>query len=104
MSSLQKAPVEVLLDVFHANDPATVEALRLTCRRFNAVILHKVDALPTRLLCDLTFGLRNMVHLYRSPANNERAIDGSGRETREPIASGNVSPHGLHRLYRLLGR
>ncbi|KAH7726499.1 hypothetical protein AAVH_05890 [Aphelenchoides avenae] len=65
MSSIQQVPVEILLDVFRANDPVGTEALQLTCRRFHFIILQNVDTLPTRLACDLRYS-DGRVYLYRA--------------------------------------
>ncbi|KAH7707150.1 hypothetical protein AAVH_25619 [Aphelenchoides avenae] len=80
MSSIQQLPVEILLDVFQAVDPAGTEALQLICRRFHATILQNVDALPTRLVCDLSY-VASRVYLY--PAiyllSDETSTEHSGK-------------------------
>ncbi|KAH7712859.1 hypothetical protein AAVH_19808 [Aphelenchoides avenae] len=103
MSSIQTIPVEILLDVFGANDPADMEALQMTLRRFHTTIRQNVDALPTRLLHDLVYGHKS-VWLYRSPANGGSGRDRHGYETREPIATGDQTPDGLQQLYEMFGR
>ncbi|KAH7684759.1 hypothetical protein AAVH_40733, partial [Aphelenchoides avenae] len=102
MSSIQTIPVEILLDVFRANDAADMDALQLTVRRFHTTIRQNVDILPTRLLCDLVYTDR--AHLYRAPANGGSGRNADGDETREPIASGDVTPNGLQQMYQMFGR
>ncbi|KAH7711776.1 hypothetical protein AAVH_20909 [Aphelenchoides avenae] len=103
MSSIQTIPVEILLDVFRANDPADMEALQLTLRRFHTTIRQMVDALPTRLLYDLVYEYEHVV-LYRAPANNGSGRDVQNNETREPIASGDQTPDGVQQMYQKFGR
>ncbi|KAH7699315.1 hypothetical protein AAVH_33579 [Aphelenchoides avenae] len=102
MSSIQTAPVEVLLDMFQANDPAGTEALQLTCRRFHDTILQNVDALPTRLVCELAYGvIPHQVRLYRTPPNNEN--DQGWDVERESIASSYWGTPELEDMYEKFG-
>ncbi|KAH7711571.1 hypothetical protein AAVH_21124 [Aphelenchoides avenae] len=103
MSSILTVPVEILLDVFRANDSADMDALQLTFRRFHTIIRQNVDALPTRLLYDLVYEHEHVV-LYRTPANNGSGRDVRGYETREPIASGDQTPDGVQQMYQMFGR
>ncbi|KAH7718107.1 hypothetical protein AAVH_14433 [Aphelenchoides avenae] len=103
MSSIQTIPVEILLDVFRANDPADMDALQLTLRRFHTTIRLNVDALPTRLLYDLVYEYEH-VALYRTPANNGSGRDVRGSHTREPFASVDQTPNGIQQMYQMFGR
>ncbi|KAH7716164.1 hypothetical protein AAVH_16424 [Aphelenchoides avenae] len=101
MSSIQTAPVELLLDMFQANEPAGKEALQLTCRRFHDIILQNVDALPTRLVCALALDhLRRQVRLYRAP----QGPSGDLGADREIIASSSWQRHEIQHLYKMFGR
>ncbi|KAH7684753.1 hypothetical protein AAVH_40739 [Aphelenchoides avenae] len=103
MSSIQTIPVEILLDVFRAGDPADMDALRLTLRRLHTTIRQNVDALPTRVLYDLVYE-HDSVLLYPAPANNGSGRDEDGCETREPTASGDQTPDGVQQMYQMFGR
>ncbi|KAH7718108.1 hypothetical protein AAVH_14434 [Aphelenchoides avenae] len=103
MSTIQTTPVEILLDVFRANDPADMDALQLTFRRFLTTIRQNEDTLPTRLLYDLVYG-HESVWLYRSPANGGSGRDVDGYQKREPIASGEQTPDGIQQMYQMFGR
>ncbi|KAH7712856.1 hypothetical protein AAVH_19805 [Aphelenchoides avenae] len=104
MSSIQTIPVEILLDMFHANEPADKEALQLTCHRFNSVILQNVDTLPTRLLCDIVHEHESVV-VYRAPVNGGSGRDRHGtNERRESIASADQTPDEVQQMYQMFGR
>ncbi|KAH7695697.1 hypothetical protein AAVH_26542 [Aphelenchoides avenae] len=79
MSSILRVPVEILLDVFHANDAGDIEALQLTCRRFHTTIQPNVDALPTHLACDIVYCARR-VYLYPAVyfSDDEKSTSHSG--------------------------
>ncbi|KAH7694241.1 hypothetical protein AAVH_38716 [Aphelenchoides avenae] len=102
MSSIQTIPVEILLDVFRANDAADMDALQLTVRRFHTTIRQNVDVLPTRLLCDLVCE-HDSAFLYQAPANGGSGRDRHGFKTCEPIASGDQTPSGLQQMYQMFG-
>ncbi|KAH7707346.1 hypothetical protein AAVH_25426 [Aphelenchoides avenae] len=103
MSSIQTAPVEVLLDMFQANEPAGTEALQLTCRRFRDTILQNVNTLPTRLVCELAFEVSpHHVHLYRAPPNNESNLWWGA--DRESIASSYWTTPELQAMYEKFAR
>ncbi|KAH7707444.1 hypothetical protein AAVH_25329 [Aphelenchoides avenae] len=103
MSSILTVPVEVLLDVFRANDPADMEAIQLTCRRFHDTILQNVDTLPTRLICELAFDASDEVHLYRPPANKEDNRVWWDAE-RESIAYSRWPSLEIQHMYEMFGR
>ncbi|KAH7725030.1 hypothetical protein AAVH_07307 [Aphelenchoides avenae] len=79
MSSILRVPVEILLDVFHANDAGDIEALQLTCRRFYTAIQPNVDALPTHRVCDIVYCARR-VYLYPAVyfSEDEKSTSHSG--------------------------
>ncbi|KAH7699921.1 hypothetical protein AAVH_32969, partial [Aphelenchoides avenae] len=99
MSTIQTAPVEILLDIFQANDPADTETLQLTCRRFHDTIVQNVNALPTRLVCELDYDESRQVGLYRAPPNNTPIW----RAARESIASSSWQRHEIQHLYETFG-
>ncbi|KAH7717413.1 Protein C09G9.1 c [Aphelenchoides avenae] len=101
MSSIQTVPVEIVLDVFQANDPGDTEALQLTCRRFRNTILQDLGTLPTRLPCELAYE-SNQVHLYRAPASNDGNRGWSA--DRERIASSSRVSRKIQEMYKMFGR
>ncbi|KAH7717428.1 Protein C09G9.1 b [Aphelenchoides avenae] len=100
MSSIQTVPVEILLDIFQATDPAGTEALQLTCRRFRNTIRQNMGTLPTRLACELTYE-SNQVHLYRASASND--VNRGWSTDRERIASTSRVSQKIREMYKMFG-
>ncbi|KAH7707443.1 Protein CLEC-51 [Aphelenchoides avenae] len=102
MSSILTVPVEVLMDVFRANDPADKEALQLTCRHFHGTIMQNLGTLPTRLVCELAFDGSDRVHLYRAPANSDGNV--LREPIRESIARSRWPSLEIQEMYEMFGR